>query len=238
MHFFRFRSALLACCFMAITAPAKASRFDVVPGRTGGPAGLGATCRQCHGNAVGNGSVEIVGVPNKYQANAVYDLTVRVSDPDKLGAGFQISVEDAIGNHVGALSVIDSVNTELNPSDNGYLNHRPEGVDASIAAWAANGNSFDFPVRWTAPDVDMGTVTFWAAGNAINNNFSPNCSQACAPGCCDIVYLANESAGFLSVPAASTWGLIMLGLSVLTAGTLLSRRPQSPPATVCVHRSS
>lgn len=223
--------------FMTVaTSTAFASRFDVEPGRTGGPANGGATCRQCHGNSVGTGSVQILGAPDKYQANAIYDLTVRVSDPTKLGAGFQISVEDAIGNHVGTLAVIDAVNTELNPLDDGYLNHTSDGVDASVAAWAANGNSFEFPVRWIAPATDMGTVTFWAAGNAINNNFAPNCPQACAPGCCDIVYLNSKSASFLSVPAISTWGLVVLALCVLTAGTVLSHRPKRAPACLAARR--
>src|ERR1043166_5347301 len=123
MHYFCRHFVLVVCFVTTIGSSAHASRFDVVPGRTGGPAGGGLTCHQCHGSATGSGSVEIIGAPDKNQANAIYDLTVRVSDPDKLGAGFQISVEDALGNHIGTLSVVDSVNTELNPSDNNYLNH-------------------------------------------------------------------------------------------------------------------
>ena len=200
---------------------AEASRFDVVSGRTGGPANFGQTCRACHGNAVGSGSVEILGAPDNYQANAVYDLTVRVSDPAKLGAGFQISVEDASGNHVGDLSLIDPVKTELNDDPN-YANHTSDGVDASVAAWAANGNSYSYPVRWTAPSTDSGTVTFWAAGNAINNNFSSNN---------DTIYLTSKSAGFASVPAVSTWGMIVLTLCLMTGGTVVAirRRPMLVP---------
>lgn len=211
-------AGLLAC----VAQSAQASRFDVLAGRTGGPANGGATCRTCHGSTVGSGSVEILGAPDNYQANAVYDLTVRVSDSTKLGAGFQISVEDAAGNHIGALSLIDPVKTELNSDDTAYANHTFEGVDDSVANWAANGNSYSYPVRWTAPSTDMGTVTFWAAGNAINNNSS-------STG--DIIYLTSKSANFIAVPAASTWGLIVLSLGVMTAGTIVAirRRPALVP---------
>ena len=222
MHSFRGGIVIGLGIVACLAQTAMASRFDVLSGRTGGPANGGATCRSCHGNAVGAGSVEIIGVPDKYQANAVYDLTVRVSDATKLGAGFQISVEDAAGNHIGALSIIDPVKTELNPDDPAYANHTSNGVDASVAGWAANGNSFSYPVRWAAPSTDMGTVTFWAAGNAINNNSSPSG---------DNIYLTSKSASFVAVPAVSTWGMIVLALCVMTAGTIVAgrRRPSLVP---------
>ena len=207
----------ITCLFLlsSLTGVAEASRFSVVAGRTGGPANGGATCRSCHGNAIGNGMVEILGAPTSYQANAVYDLTVRVSDAARAGAGFQISVEDSLGNHIGTLSVIDAVKTKLNDDDPVYLNHTSDGVDASVAGWVANGNSVSYPVRWTAPATDAGTVTFYAAGNAINNNFS-------ASG--DLIYLTSTSASFQAIPAASTWGLIIFTLCVLIAGSVLSNQ--------------
>ena len=192
------------------------SRFSPLSGRSGGPANGGATCRTCHGNAVGGGIVEILGVPSQYDLNAVYDLTVRVSDAARVGAGFQVSVEDAAGNHVGILSLIDPVFTALNSDDPTYVNHTPEGVDDSVANWAANGNSVSYAVRWTAPSVDEGPVTFWAAGNAINNNFS-------ASG--DLIYTTSHTASATAgVPAVSTWGLVVLTLMGLTAATLMERR--------------
>lgn len=210
---------------VCLSQSAQASRFDVLAGRTGGPANGGATCRACHGNTIGTGSVEILGAPDNYQANAVYDLTVRVSDSTKLGAGFQISVEDASGNHIGALSLIDAVKTELNNDDPAYANHTFDGVADSVLNWAGNGNSYSYPVRWTAPSTDMGTVTFWAAGNAINNNSSSGG---------DIIYLTNKSASFVAVPAASTWGLVVLAICVMTAGTIVAgrRRPALVPVRV------
>ncbi len=187
------------------------------PGRTGSPGSGGATCRSCHGVDVGAGSVTILGAPLHYQSDAVYDITIRVSDPNQFGAGFQLSVEDVSGNPAGTLLVIDSVNTQLNSSDSGWINHTKDGVDNSVVDWAANGNSAEFAVRWQAPSSDVGAITFWAAGNAIDNNHS-------LTG--DFVYLANRSATFVQVPAVSEWGIVILMLCLLTAGTLALLRPR------------
>jgi hypothetical protein len=56
-----------------------------------------------------------------------------------------------------------------------------------VANWAANGNSATYNVQWQAPATDMGSLTSWAAGNAINNSFFSDG---------DIIYLTNVSATF------------------------------------------
>jgi len=56
-------------------------------------------------------------------------------------------------------------------------------------------------------------VTFWAAGNAINENALPSG---------DHVYTARvSSAPQAIVPAASFWGLSALGLAATSAGTIV-----------------
>ena len=176
----------------------------------------------CHGVTVGAGSVAILGAPLHYQPDAFYDITVRISDPNQLGAGFQLSAEDASGIPVGMLSVIDGVNTQLNPDDSDWVNHTADGVVNSVADWAANGNSADYTVRWQAPSSDVGAVTFWAAGNAIDNNLN-------LTG--DFVYLANKSATIVQVPAVSEWGVVILTLCLLTAGTLALSQLPAPVET-------
>lgn len=214
----RFFYSLAVVAFAA--SQAMAYRAGPPSNRTGSLDSGGDSCTQCHGSAVGSGSVEILGVPFAYTLNQTYDLTVRISDPDQLGAGFQLSVEDAIGTPVGTLSVIDAINTQLNTPY--YINHTLDGVDNSVAAWAGNGNSADYQVRWQAPASSVGPITFWAAGNAINNNLN-------STG--DIVYLTNVTAavpGTRPVPAASTWGLIVMAIVLMTAGTLAVARRYRP----------
>jgi hypothetical protein len=83
-----------------------------------------------------------------------------------------LSVEDALGNHVGTLILTDAVNTQLNASDPHYIHHTGAGVDNAVTNWGASGNSAVYNFDWMAPAGDVGPITFWAAGNAINNNFS------------------------------------------------------------------
>ncbi len=63
------------------------------------------------------------------------------------------------------------------------------GVNNAVANWVAGSNSATYTVQWQAPATDVGTLTFWAAGNAINNNFSSSG---------DTIYLTNVAATFSS----------------------------------------
>jgi hypothetical protein len=162
--------------------------------------------------------VQILGAPAYYQLNAVYDLTVRIADPTLVGAGFQLSAETSAGVHAGTLIAIDAVNTRINTNDSGFIEHKSTGVDNSVANWASVGNAAEYAVRWQAPATSVGPVTFWASGNAINNNFSPSG---------DHVYVTSETAG-IPIPAVSEWGLLVLGLLLATAATLLAARRMIP----------
>ncbi len=191
-------------------------------GVNGGMAAGGANCSACHMSSTGfGGSVQILGVPQWYQTNAIYDLTVRIQDDDQAGAGFQISAEDMDGNHVGTLIVTDEDNTQMNSILNEYLNHTGNGVNNSVTSWSGLGNAAEYNLRWQAPPNVVGPVTFWAAGNAINDNIVSSG---------DHVYLTNETAG-IPVPAVSEWGMLVLALLVTTAATIIAvRRVRPVPA--------
>ncbi len=206
---------LALTCTMVLPGGAFAFRSGPPPGRNGSTASLGASCIGCHSAGVG-GSVEILGVPTNYEASTTYHLTVHIADAAQAGAGFQLSVEDNAGTHVGTLVITDATNTQPN---GGWVNHTFTGVDNSVTNWSGLGNAAEYNVDWVSPASDVGTVTFWAAGNAINNDSSLNGDQ---------VYLTNVSAAFsLPVPAASTWGLVTLTLlMIVTASVLLVRRPK------------
>jgi len=171
---------------------------------------------QCHGAGAGPGSVQILGFPSNYAPSTDYDLTIRIADNTKLGAGFQLSVEDNSGEHVGTLSLLDPTNTQFN-TGNVWVDHTLAGVNNSVTNWAANGSAANYMVRWTSPATDEGPVTAWAAGNAINNNLGSSG---------DTVYLTSTTANFMEmVPTVSQWGLAILAMLVLTAGSLMIRRP-------------
>jgi hypothetical protein len=207
--------SVLACLLFVPTA-AQGWRGGPPAGKTGSIASGGGTCMQCHG-APGAGAATIVGLPTGYEADAIYDLIVRVSDPAQAGAGFQMSIEDAVGTHVGTLSVTDATNTQLNTGDANFMNHTGAGVDNAVANWAGMGNAAEYAVRWQAPSTDSGPITFWLAGNAINNNLQSSG---------DDIYLTNETISFTGgpVPTVSEWGLLVMAILVLTGGTLVLRQ--------------
>jgi hypothetical protein len=158
---------------------------------TGSTASGGASCRLCHGNTIGPGSVQILGFPTQYQPNLLYSLSVRVADPTKLGAGFQFDVETFTGQPAGTILRTDLTHTQLNSRSSPTLwlgiNHTSSGVNNSVANWASMGNAAVYNLSWRAPSSDVGPVRAWAVGNAINNSFTSSG---------DIIYLTNRTATF------------------------------------------
>jgi hypothetical protein len=140
---------------------------------------------------MGTGSVQILGFPTEYQPNVLYSLSIRVADPTKLGAGFQFDVETSTGQPAGTILRTDLIHTQLNSRSSPTLwfgiNHTSSGVNNSIVNWTSMGNAAVYNLSWRAPTSDAGPVTAWAAGNAINNNFTTSG---------DIIYLANRTATF------------------------------------------
>lgn len=163
----------------------KVKAYGSIPpivGVTGAP-GEG-TCNSCHtaGNnqEIGTpnynpaGHIQISGLPSVYTPGQTYKVTVTVSLPSARRWGFELTVLDATGTSagVGTVSITDTANTVLraatyNGKPRQYVSHKTGGTfigQPSSANW-----SFD----WTAPSATAGDITFYAAGNAANNQVSP-----------------------------------------------------------------
>ena len=170
VHSFR---ALLVCFLVVglIGAVAHARRTGTNAGYTGGPFGATANCTECHEFGEGSGRIEVFGAPPRYRLNVVYDLSVRVSDPDQFGGGFSVSAERSFG-HGGTLQITDPVNTQFseNGSDPFYVTHTEVGVGASVANWESMGGATEYEARWRAPSTSRGVITLYVAGLAINND--------------------------------------------------------------------
>jgi len=134
-------------------------------------------CTSCHSGTLnsGPGSVEIKSDPsmeNGYTPGSVYSMTVTVTHNDspnngKFGFALEALFDD--GSNGGKLAVSDADKTQIQvASING--NNR----DNIIHTGSGNTgpNSQDFTFDWTAPDTGDQTVTFYAVGNAANNNGS------------------------------------------------------------------
>lgn len=210
----RGRGLAVVVVFTLIGPVASFGFTDGVSGAfNGGTAAGYSDCTVCHEVVtVGTGSVQILGVPSMYLANRLYNLTVRIEDPDQVGAGYQLSVEDGSGITVGTLVALDT-NSQINL---GLANHTSTGVGNSIVNWVSLGSAAEFEVTWQAPATDAGPAVFWVAGNAVNDGGGFNG---------DHVYLANYGTVFAGdIPTVSEWGLIVMSILTITAGTIVMGR--------------
>ena len=137
-------------------------------GHTGAPGEV--NCSNCHsGNAnSGPGSINISvsGNPTDYVPGQTYQITVSVNDSFSTELGFQATVvEDLTSQGAGILSVGTFNQVSISTSGGKYYaNH--DGSTGTIQL----GRSWTF--NWIAPAAGTGSITFYAAGNASNNNGS------------------------------------------------------------------
>jgi hypothetical protein len=155
----------------AVAAPAaRASAYPdhVPPGYTGG---FGEpTCAQCHtGTApnAGGGSLELEGLPRRYEPGEAYRLTIVLRDGELARGGFQLAARFAEGKRRGAqaggLRSVSSRAEIVVDSASGvrYGRHTLRGTadrQPEATRWT---------LEWTAPR-EGGTVSFDAAANASN----------------------------------------------------------------------
>jgi hypothetical protein len=128
-------------------------------GRSGSP--YDGVCTDCHDDGTlngGPGALLIQNTGTTYAPGQQIDFSVTITENLNNKWGFQVSVRDGSGNHVGALTVTDATNTLYPEGDTDYVGH--SGAGNAQNTWN---------LRWTAPGADVGNVTIYAAGIASNN---------------------------------------------------------------------
>ncbi|MCY3739724.1 MAG: hypothetical protein OXH00_01750 [Candidatus Poribacteria bacterium] len=130
------------------------------------------TCAQagCHaGNDLNvSGGELMLTVPETYIPNEVYTIVVNLSRTGQSRWGFEMTALDADGARAGSFEADDAGNTQLSEANSKqYIKHTSIGT----AQGTNDAHSWEF--QWTAPDADLGPITFYAAGNASNGNFNP-----------------------------------------------------------------
>lgn len=202
-------------------------------GFTGAP-GEG-TCVGCHytfgqpNPPNTGGKVEITGLPASYTLGQSYTVTVTVSHPTARAWGFELTALDPNGTSstVGALTVTNSTTVlKRDSSDSGqqriYLSHNGE---TGISAGKAGSNSWSF--SWTAPATSVGDVTFYAVGNAANNQVSPEDDYIYATS----VKVASPSGGNRA-PAFAAMPDRIIGVGDRISFTVAATDPDSNPVTI------
>lgn len=130
-------------------------------------------CTACHSSFPvnsGDGTLDLQ-APTVYIPGTTYDLTVDLTDAGQTRWGFELAVLKNTLEQGGTLVVTDPTNTQL--SDNpdpgpDFLKQTSDGT------FAGNPNGGLWSFQWIAPEAATGTLTFYVAGNAANNNGSTN----------------------------------------------------------------
>jgi hypothetical protein len=147
------------------------------PGHTGAPPEQ--TCVACHSSfplnsTDGGGSIQIIGLPNRYRPLAQYPLSVTVNQTNAVVFGFQATAVNRLGFTAGTFQqplqspaqtqiVQGVVNVNGQNITRRYIEHTAQGLTPT----QFNTKSWNF--TWLA-EPTRGRVTFYAAGNGANSD--------------------------------------------------------------------
>jgi len=154
--------------FVASSSSVFAFSFSPPPDEKTGAPGEG-TCADCHvGNALNvSGGSLIVTIPETYEPNEVYTIIVDLSRAGQSKWGFEMTALDANKVRAGSFAADGAANTQLTETNSKqYIQHTTAGT----ATGTNDAHSWEF--EWTAPDADIGPITFYVAGNAANGDGS------------------------------------------------------------------
>ncbi len=161
-------------------------------------------CTECHTGHTVNpdtlGSVTILGAPASYTPGQTYALVLGVQRPGQMRWGFEITALKASNNTAAGTFVSTTALTRIvSLSGRSYVEQTTLNGDGTFAGQTEGAWTFN----WTAPAAGAGTVTFYAAGNAANGDFS-------STG--DFIYATNTSSteGSATDVSATTWGKIKM----------------------------
>ena len=140
-------------------------------GKTGSPGDQGSSCNSpyCHGYGAQN-SGEYVEIFVALALNSMdsYGITVEAGNTGGFQyekAGFQACVEDASGNKIGQISLVNSELTQILEQD--YITHTELGTTpSSQSIYGTHMWEFD----WTPPTDFVGEVTVYAASMLTNDD--------------------------------------------------------------------
>ena len=155
---------VLLLLFAVGTGNAFAFSSSPPDGLTGAP--TEGNCTQCHvGNTLNAaGGALMLTIPETYEPNEVYTIIVNLSRTGQSRWGFEMTALNADGARAGSFAADDAGNAQLSEvNSKQYIKHTSIGT----AQGTTDEHSWEF--QWTAPDADIGPITFYAAGNAANN---------------------------------------------------------------------
>ena len=160
----------LVTAMVVSASPAKAAASYAEGAPPGFSGGAGEeSCHACHFDFAINstpGQLTMTGVPERFTAGERYPLTVTLSRPGMVVAGFQLAARFEDGTQAGTLAAQPGDEEGIKVEQQGpihYANQRRSGAKPSEAGRAS------WRVVWTAPQ-RTGLVTFHVAANAADGD--------------------------------------------------------------------
>jgi hypothetical protein len=175
---------------MAVLAYAKATGpNDGLTGAPGEP-----TCSVCHAPPTGetpDGKL-IVDAPDEFSPGDNLTIAVNLADSGQIIWGFELTALDTLNQSAGKFFLTDSAHTQLSVAGGTGRVYVKQTLEGAYGGTPDNSPGWQF--QWRAPSVEIGPVTFYAAGVAGNNMGSTTNDfvyvtshqmiEAAAPACC------------------------------------------------------
>lgn len=126
------------------------------------------SCTQCHGGSINSGTGSMtLNAPDmigwEYVPGTTYSMSLTVRETGKTIFGIGLEALTNLNTNAGTINVTEASRTQIMASaGRNNLIHKTNG--------GLSNDSSVFNFSWTAPATDVGTVTFYAAGIAGNNN--------------------------------------------------------------------
>ncbi|HMV47960.1 MAG TPA: hypothetical protein PLD20_17045 [Blastocatellia bacterium] len=180
--------------------PVRANSDGPPASRTGAPNEQTCAIAACHvGTPIntGGGTLTVAGFPTNYSPNQEADITVTISQANRIRFGFQATIIDDQGRAAGTITATEPSRTFVISSPVGanlrqYIQH---SLNGNTANGGANQGRWTF--RWKAPAQSVGRIRIFVAANAANNNGSADSG--------DLIYTTNlSSQPAVVVPAVAT----------------------------------
>jgi hypothetical protein len=178
-------------------------------GVTGAPGE--SNCTECHiggGPNTGPGRFTIT-APASYEPGHTYSITVahRTTDQSRRRWGFELTAVTVSGAQAGDFMVSNSTEQVISGGASGverqYIEHTLMGT------FAGQENGAQWIFNWTAPSRDVGSITFYAAGNQANDDGNLTGDQ---------IYTASATAKSSSFQPPVVFNASVAGKSLMVLG--------------------
>lgn len=196
--------------------------FDILyingePDFTGSPADGGLTCTTCHSDFAvntGGGSVTIATLPvitAGYAPGSDYTITVTVTKTGQTAFGFGFEALNSNNTLAGTLTATNAFTQTMTGAGPVNMVHNGSGLGT---------DSYTFSFKWTAPAIGTGAVTFYASGNACNEDSGVSG---------DYVYTTSM---------ALTEGTPNVGIAAINSNSIIAVYPNPAAHSLCINNTS